>query len=347
MNLDNQLQKHNIKKILAILIALAVLVFLMISGAALGSSSLSIHEVVNTLFGKGTELSNQVVLNIRFPRVIAAVLGGLALSASGSAIQTVIRNPLGSPYTLGFSAAAAFGAALIIVIIGAGTLTNVQHKPYIITISAFIFSMLCALLITGFARWKGTAPVTLVMAGIILTSLFSSATSLLQYVSSETELASIVSWMFGDLGKATWNKCMIQLLLTIPPYLFFIYNAWNYNALNAGDESASSLGIKVNKLRLFTVLLAALCASVTVAFYGIIAFVGLVVPHITRWLIGNNEQFVIFASGIIGAIFLLLSDIAARTIAAPIVIPVGIITSFIGAPFFLILLIRRTKKAFY
>jgi iron complex transport system permease protein len=338
------IQQHNSRKLLVIILSLIIVVLLMIIGLTLGSSSLSINEVMHTILGKGTETSRQVVVHIRLPRIMAALMGGLALSVSGSAIQTVIRNPLGSPYTLGLSAAAAFGAALAIVVIGAGTISNLESNPYIITLSAFVFSILCAVLITGFARWKGASPVTLVMAGIILTSLFASATSLMQYISSDTELASIVSWMFGDLGKATWSKIWIQAGLSVPAFIYFFMNSWNYNALNAGDEAAQSLGVRVNRIRLVTVMVASLCAAATVAFYGIIAFVGLVVPHITRWIIGNEEHFVITGSAIIGAGFLLLSDIVSRTIASPVVIPVGIITSFIGAPFFLILLIRRTSK---
>ena len=347
MAVNQQIQSYTTKRILIIGISLILLFTLILAGMAMGSTRIGGNEIISSLLGGGKQISRQILFNIRLPRLLSAIIAGLALSVSGSVIQTVIRNPLGSPYTLGLSAASAFGAAFAIVIIGAFTpgTSALSGSPYLITLSAFIFGMLCAFLITVFARWKGATPQTLVMAGIILGSLFSSATSLLQYVSSDVELSSVISWMFGDLGKATWEKTIIQTTITLPVLLYFIFNAFNYNSLNAGDEVAASLGVKVNRLRMVSVMLASLCAAVTVAFFGIIAFVGLVVPHITRWIVGYNERFVLVCSAIFGGIFLLLSDIISRTIIAPIVIPVGILTSFIGAPFFIFLLVRNIQKS--
>ena len=334
-------------RIIILVLGLVLLLALALAGITIGNSPLKLHDIVNTFLGKGTALSEQIIYQIRLPRLLAAIATGLALAVSGSAIQTVIRNPLGSPYTLGLSTAAAFGAAFAIVIIGAmtfkdtGFFSSLQQNPYILTLSAFVFSMICAGIIMGFARWHGATPVTLIMAGIILTSLFGSATSFLQYISDELELSMIISWMFGDLGKATWQKCLIQLAITLPAWIWFMLNSWNFNALNAGDEAATSLGVNTGRIRLFSIMAASVCTAVAVAFYGIIAFVGLVIPHITRWLLGNDEQYVILGSGILGGLFLLLSDIMARTLVAPIIIPVGILTSFVGAPFFLFLLIRN------
>jgi iron complex transport system permease protein len=348
MELD--IKRYTSIRILILILAFVLLLVLTGVGITIGSSSLSWHEIVNTFTGKGTLVSEQIIYRIRLPRVIAAIATGLALAVSGSAIQTVIRNPLGSPYTLGLSAAAAFGASFAIVILGAltsraaGLFASIGQNPYILTLSAFLFSMICAAIIMGFARWKGASPTTLIMAGIILTSLFGSATSFLQYLSDELELSMIISWMFGDLGKATWQKCLIQIVISLPAWFYFLFNSWNFNALNAGDEAAMSLGVKTGRIRLFAILVASLCTAVAVAFYGIIAFVGLVIPHITRWLLGNDEQYVILGAGLLGAVFLLLSDIMARTLVSPIVIPVGILTSFVGAPFFLFLLIRNIHQ---
>lgn len=342
MSAGHILSQYYARRMMILLAAFVLLLLLVLAGLAIGSSSLNLREIAGSLFGQSASTTSRIIWNIRFPRILSAVIAGMALSISGAGIQTVIRNPLGSPYTLGLSGAAAFGAAFAIVILGALSGENFGGNAYIITLSAFLFSILSALLITGFARWKGASPVTLIMAGIILTALFNAATSLLQYLSDDIELASIVSWMFGDLGKATWRKLIIQAAVTLPALGFFVLHSWNFNAMNTGDETAMSMGIRVNRLRMLTVMVAAVCSAVAVAFYGIIAFVGLVVPHIARWFLGNNEQFVIPGSALIGALFLLLSDIAARTLFAPVVLPVGIVTSFIGAPFFLYLLIRRT-----
>ncbi len=349
-NLKSEVKQFRTKQFFFLVLAILAMLFLALLGTSVGSSTLTLSEVINTVLGEGTVVSHQIVFNIRMPRVLAAIATGAALSVAGAVIQTVIRNPLGSPFTLGLSAASAFGAALAIVIGGAlGTgiaddWQGISQVPWMVTFSAFLFGMLCAFLITGFARWRGATPEILVMAGIILTSLFQSGTSLLQYLSTDVELASVISWMFGDMAKATWNKVVIQALVIIPSLVFFVFNAFNFNALNSGDEVAKSLGINVNRLRLTSILVASLCAAVATAFFGIIAFVGLIVPHVTRWIVGYNDRIVLISSTILGGIFLLLADIVSRTIMAPVVIPVGIVTSFVGAPFFLFLLVRRMRK---
>jgi iron complex transport system permease protein len=349
-NLQQELEKYHLKQVLFLVVAILLLIFLGIWGISKGSSQLAFIDIINTLRGKGDIISNQVVFYIRTPRVLAAIATGAALSVSGAVIQTVIRNPLGSPFTLGLSAASAFGAAFAIVVVGAlgtrmsGNWQGISEIPWLITLSAFLFGMLCALLITGFARWRGATPEILVMAGIILTSLFQSGTSLLQYISTDVELASVISWMFGDLSKATWDKVIVQTLVIVPAVIFFVFNAFNFNALNAGDEVAKSLGINVGRLRLVAIIVASLCAAVATAFFGIIAFVGLVIPHVTRWLVGYNDRIVLISSAILGGVFLLLADIVSRTIISPVMIPVGIVTSFVGAPFFLFLLVRKVTK---
>lgn len=342
------IHRINYKRSIILTGAAIALLLLMVAALSIGSSGISLRQMGLSVLSDEDVAVRQILFNIRFPRVLAAVLAGAALSVSGAVIQTVIRNPLGSPYTLGLSASSMFGAALAIVALGymaqMGMAQNLQHNPYIVTASAFVFGLLCALLITGFARWRGATPETLVMAGIILSALFGSATSLMQYVSNDVELAAIVSWMFGDLGKATTQNTYIVLFVVLPSMAYFLANTFNLSTLNAGDEVATSLGVKVNRLRMITVMVASLVTAVTVAFYGVIAFVGLIIPHVTRKLVGFNERPVIIGSAIFGALFLLASDLLARTLLAPVVIPVGIITSFVGAPFFLYLLFNRIKK---
>jgi iron complex transport system permease protein len=157
------------------------------------------------------------------------------------------------------------------------------------------------------------------------------------------QLASIIFWTFGDLGRVSWDEFYILVIVIIPGLIFFIYNRWNISAMNSGDETANSLGVNVEKLRIQMMLVASLTTAVSVSFFGIIAFVGLVVPHIVRRLVGNDERFLIPASALFGGSFLLISDIIARTIISPIVLPVGILTSFIGAPLFIYLLIKGRR----
>lgn len=336
------------KQHLLLLLILVLLLLLILPALALGSSDLGLREIATALLHGGDAGVQQIVLGIRLPRVLAALMAGAALSISGAVIQTVIRNPLGSPYTLGLSAASMFGAALAIVMLGhwarQAQLGMLANNPWLISASAFLFGLLCALFITGIARWRGASPETLIMAGIIISALFGSATSLLQYLSDDVELAAIVSWMFGDLGKATPQNVRIMALALLPALLWFLANTFPLSTLHAGDEVAASLGVRVNRLRMLSVVVASLITAVTVAFFGVIAFVGLIIPHITRRLLGFGEGVVLTGSALLGALFLLASDLLARTLVAPVVLPVGIITSFVGAPFFLYLLFHRLPK---
>ncbi len=326
-----------------------LLVICMLSGITLGSAEIRLKEVIYTLFSSGGDYY-QIIFNIRLPRVLTAGLAGMALSVSGAAMQGLLRNPLASPVSMGISHAAAFGAAFAIVVLGAGSVHStandavMMHNPYLIAICAFAGSMLSTSVILLIARYKDTTPETIILSGIICGSLFTAGFSSLQYFANDVQLSAIVFWMFGDLGKANWNDFLILLAVVIPSFLYFMKNRWNHHALSAGDETAISLGVHVNRIRIRGMIIASLMTSVAVSFFGVIAFVGLVVPHIVRRFTGNDERFLIPSSAIFGGMFLLLSDIVARKIIAPQVLPVGILTSFIGTPLFIYLLIKGFKR---
>jgi iron complex transport system permease protein len=315
-----------------------------------GVADIRLNDVWQLILGKGTGFASQVILNIRLPRVIGAILAGTALAVSGTVIQTLLRNPLASPDTLGISGAAAFGAAFAIVILGAGSAYSGSNdmamieNPYIVTLSAFIWSLAGVLIILVLSKYKGATPEIIILSGIILASLFSAGISAMQYFADNVQLASIVFWSFGDLGRASWDNLWILAVALIPILIFFFRQIWTYKSLQSGDEHARSLGVNVKKVRLMGMVAAALATAIVVSFFGVIAFVGLVVPHIIRRIIGNDEQFLIPASAIFGGFFLLLSDTLARTIIAPVILPVGILTSLVGAPLFLYLLIKGMNK---
>jgi iron complex transport system permease protein len=311
-----------------------------------GSADIGLADIYRLLKGEGTNFIYQIVWNIRLPRLIGAVLSGAALAVSGAVLQSLLRNPLASPYTLGISGASAFGASFAIVVLGAGSAyagsndLAAIHNPYIVAVSAFIWSLAGAGIIFLLSKYKGATPEIIILSGIIVSSLFGAGISAMQYFADNVQLASIVFWTFGDLGRASWDNLGILALLFLPAMLFFGWHVWTYKAMQSGDEHAQSLGIRVRNVRLSGMVCTALLTAIVVSFYGIIAFVGLVVPHIIRRMIGHDESFLLVASGIFGAFFLLLSDTLARTIIAPVVLPVGILTSFVGAPLFLFLLIR-------
>jgi iron complex transport system permease protein len=278
--------------------------------------------------------------------VLSAIVAGAGLSVAGAAMQSILRNPLGSPYTLGISHAAAFGAAFSVIVLGAGTVQSsaadavILDNPYIVTISAFSWALISTFVVLLLAKLRKASPATMILAGVALGSLFTAGYTAMQYFASETELASIVFWTFGDIGRATWRDFYIMLAAVVPSSAYFLRKSWDYDVLDSGDESAKGLGVDVEKLRLHGMLLSCLVTALIVSFVGIIGFVGLVVPHIIRRIIGGNERYLIPTSFVLGAVLLLASDTAARTIIAPMVLPVGILTSFLGAPLFIYLVVQ-------
>lgn len=327
------------------IMGLLVLV-LSILGLALGPSSISLSDIAALFSSAGDDIHRGIIMQIRLPRVLAGIVSGIALSISGVVMQSVLRNPLGSPFTLGISNSAAFGAAFAVIIFGAGNMQSSSSdavliaNPYLLTISAFFWSLTACFLILLVARRRRATPENMILTGIIASSLFTALTTALQYVADDVELAAIVFWTFGDLSKGGWNELIMQTVLLIPVMIYFYRNRWNYNALDSGDETARSLGVNIGRKRLAGMILSSLATAVVVSFYGIIAFVGLVVPHIVRRVIGSDERFLIPGAAIVGAAFMVGCDILARTIIAPMVLPVGILTSLVGAPLFIILLIR-------
>jgi len=315
-----------------------------------GSAELNPIQIIMTLLGKGDENSRVVIWNIRLPRILAAIIAGASLSVAGCVMQNILRNPLASPFTLGISQGAAFGAALAIVVLGAGSMQSraadavIISNPYIVTISAFTCSMAATMVILALAKHVGAKPEAMVLAGVALGSLFSAATTIIQYFAHDVQIAAIVFWTFGDLGRVTWNNVNIMFFLTITALLYFMLHRWDYNALDSGEETAKGLGVEVDKLRLIGMTLSSLITSVAVAFMGIIGFIGLVAPHMMRRIIGGDHRFLIPGATVMGSLLLLAADTLARTMVKPLTLPVGAITSFMGAPLFLYLLLSRVAK---
>ena len=349
-NTDAAYRNFLIKRRLFLLLVFILLIVFAIIGITFGSVHISLPDIFKVITGTATELNRQIIINIRLPRVLSAILAGMALSVAGAAMQSILRNPLGSPFTLGISNAAAFGAAVAVVIFGAGTMRSstsdavLINNPYLISICAFTASMGATIIILLVSKIRGANPETMILTGIMSGSLFMAGTTALQFFADDVEISAIVFWTFGDLGRAGWREFWVMLLVVVPTLFYFIHNRWNYNSLDVGDETASSLGVKVERVRIWGMLIASLSTAIAVSFFGIIAFVGLVVPHIVRSIIGTDERFLIPASALFGGLFLLISDTVARTIISPIVLPVGILTSFIGAPLFLFLLIHRKRR---
>ncbi|MFW6278637.1 MAG: FecCD family ABC transporter permease [Bacillota bacterium] len=276
------------------------------------------------------------------------IIAGLSLGASGTVMQSLLRNPLASPYTLGISSGSALGAGLAIVLGSVIFSPDImaRHGSWMIIMGAFVMGLVTIFMINIIATLQQGGASTLILAGVALSYLFSAGISLLKYISNNEQLQELTVWLMGGLYRAEWFDIIILTPLMMICLMFLLGLAWDINTLNAGEEVASNLGIDVQVLRKKGSVIVALLASSVIAFTGVIGFVGLVAPHICRMIFGNDNRFLIITSGLMGAIILVAADTIARLIISPTELPVGIITSLLGAPFFLYMLIKRRKEYF-
>lgn len=336
----------------AFLISLALMLTMaLVVAVSLGAARIPLLLVVKTLAGlETTRQIETIIWNIRLPQALSSIVAGAGLAVAGAAMQSILRNPLGSPFTLGISHAAAFGAALSVMILGGGIMTSnavgaVQiTNPYLTTASAFIFSIATSAVIVLIARLRGATPEVMVLTGVALGAFFTAGTMFLQFFADDVQLAAMVFWTFGDTARATWQELGYMAAITLAIASFFFANSWNYNAIDAGDETAKGLGVRVERVRMVGMMLASVLTAVIISFLGIIGFVGLVVPHMVRRIIGSDHRFLLPAAVLSGALLLLISDTAARLMLAPHVLPVSVLTAFMGAPVFLLLIIRGGRR---
>lgn len=330
------------------IISILVTIVIALIATSSGSLKIPIAEIIKTLMGRGELQSQMVIMNIRLPRVTAAVLVGATLAISGAVMQCVLQNPLASASTLGVSQGAAFGAALGIIVFGGGVVQSSSaatavaiNNPYIVTLCAFVCGSLSTVVVIVLSQFKkDLGPAGLILAGVALSSLFAGSSALLQYFADETKISSVVFWTFGNLGSAGWKELLILALIFFLALLYFMLNRWNYNAMESGADTAKSLGVNTRAVMIISMGICSLTAAVAVSFVGIISFVGLIAPHIMRRFIGNDYRYLIPCSASAGALLLILADTFARLAIAPVILPIGAITSFLGAPMFLYLLFR-------
>ncbi|SEG13375.1 iron complex transport system permease protein [Caloramator fervidus] len=338
------------RKKYVVIVLVAILFTLLFISLNLGSSKATLINLMAFFKGIKDESANLILWRIRLPRILAAIVAGAALSISGCIMQNNLKNPLASPFTLGVSNAAAFGANVAIILLDAGSTQSstkdavIINNPYLVSICAFVFSMFATLIVVKLAKLKFFSKEAIVLSGVALGSLFTAATTLLQYFAQDYQVAAAVFWTFGDLGRVSYKEILIMVVITLISYVYFYIHRWDYNALEASDDVAKSLGVEVEKLRLRSLLLVSLVTATAVSFVGVIGFIGLIASHIMRRIVGSDLRFLIPTSTILGSVILLLSDTLARTIISPIVLPVGVLTSFLGAPLFLYLLIKGEDK---
>ena len=327
--------QHIRQRLVVLIFLLGVVLLVAVYAVARGAYNIPMTDVLYAFLGKADKASNVVVANIRLPRVAAAIVCGWGLSLSGLCLQTLLRNPLSSPITLGINHGAAFGATAAIVLLGSSLIS--------VTAFAFAGGMTATLIILFLATFQRLSPAAIILAGVAMHSLFLSGIYLVQYIATETELAQVVFWTFGDVARSSWTEigCLTVTVFLIT--IFLIRFRWDLNAFSLGDESAKGLGVSVNRIRLTGLTLATVVAALATSFHGIIGFLGLIAPHTARRLVGDNHGLLIPFSAVLGALLLLVADTVGRLMIGSGALPVGVITSFLGAPLFLYLLAREYR----
>ena len=325
----------------AVLILLACAVVLAAFGCLMvGSSGMTVSACLDALLGRTGGTAARIIWGIRIPRLLAALIAGAGLSVSGLLMQTSLGNAMASPSTLGVSHAAVFGANLSIIAFAGGFL-----NPFAASLLAFLFAAASILLILGLCRLRAFSPNVVVLAGIALGSVWTAATTVLQFYATDVGLSAAVIWSFGDLGRATYHTDWIMLVVVTAGTVLSALLSWRYNALLSGGDAACSMGVNVPLLRFVSLLTASLMTAVCVSFLGVIGFVGIICPHSVKRLLGQDHRWSIPASALSGSLLLLLSDTLSRSLGRGSALPVGAITSLLGAPFFLILLFSRKEAS--
>jgi iron complex transport system permease protein len=350
---EQEVKEQHRKKLLRWTIALISLAVALLASAiiaiCIGSVSIPVDQVFAALFspdlwkvmtgGHASSTDNIIVLEIRLPRILVAALVGASLAVAGVAMQALFRNPMASPYILGLSSGGAFGAAIAIVL--GFSLVSGQ---FAIPIMAFIFTFLTLFLVYGISRTKFGVPVTtLLLAGIAVGAFFAALVSLIKYFSGD-KLADIVFWMMGGLWNSNWSLFWMALPFVLVGCLILLVLAREMNLLMLGESQALNLGVNVRQVRFIILIASSLVTAAAVSVSGVIGFVGLIIPHTLRIIMGPDNKILLPASIVGGAVFMIVTDTIARTIISPEELPVGIITALVGAPFFLYLLRARKRE---
>ena len=320
--------------LLAAMVALACLD--LVSGAA----RIDAHDVWQALVATAPvdPTVHAIVWQIRVPQALMALLVGAALGLAGAEMQTVLNNPLASPFTLGVSSAAALGAALTLIL---GWRIAGIPADYVLVFNAFALAVVCALMLDAVARRSHIGATAIVLFGIALVFTFNALLALVQLMANAADLQDLVFWMMGSLARSDWNKLgmlAVGLLLVFP---FSLRSAWQLTAMRFGDDRAASFGVNVQRVRRNALLRVSVLAALAVALVGVIGFVGLIAPHIARRLWGEDHRWYLPASACVGSVILIAASLASKSISDQMIMPVGIVTTLVGIPFFIVTLMRR------
>ena len=351
MNHILELEKKKRKNTAIILLMLAAVLVTGVVCLFVGSSNMTVRDAVNALLGGGSDAQSRIIWRIRIPRVLAAIIAGAGLSVAGLIMQTTLSNSMAAPSTLGVSNAAVFGANLSIIAFAGGFLStgnnlqsfDVGANPYATSVMAFVFATLSVLLILGLCTVRSFSPNVVVLSGMAIGAVWTAATTILQFYATDVGLSAAVVWSFGDLARASYAKDAIMAVVVLIGFVYFLCMAWKYNALLSGEATAKTMGVHVERLRFLSLLLASLITAVCVSFLGVIGFVGVICPHVTKKLLVQDHRVTLPASCLMGSLLLVLADTASRSIGSGTALPVGAITSLLGAPFFIAIIFGKKE----
>lgn len=339
--------RHKVERRSMLFIGLFFVVMLLMLIAELtnGASSIDPITSLRAAFGIGDPRVIATVRSIRLPRAVCAIISGAGLAVAGCVLQSALENPLASASTIGISQGAAFGATLAILVIApffTGSASGIGMG--VTALFAFAGAMVSAATVLLFSQLGGMRAESIVLVGVALSALFSGASTIMQYFADDVELSKIIFWEFGDLGRASWSQMGLMAGIGSACCIYFFANRWNYNALLNGGRVAGGLGVDVDRTRVLSVAIASLTSAVMISFVGLISFIGLIAPHIARRFVGDDYRFLLPSSLILGSAIMLASDLGARMILSPVILPIGALTSFMGAPLFMYLLWRGYKR---
>lgn len=309
---------------------------------SLGTADISFRDILGVIIEKILGINSSleeskkfIILNLRMPRIALAIIVGGSLALSGCVLQAIFKNPMADPYVTGTSAGALFGGSIALLLFRGNSIS--------LSISSFLGSLLSTFLIYNFSNKRGHLSITtMLLAGLVLSSLLGAIVQLIM-IFSKTELINIFTFTMGSFSGATWEGVFISFGVFLFAIIIYLFNYKELNLLSIGDENASGIGLNVNKTKKIFLVISALLTSVTVSFSGVIGFVGLIVPHFFRLILGNNHKELLPISVLGGSLLMLLCDNIARTVLPSSEFPVGIVTSILGAPLFLLLL-RKSKR---
>ncbi len=325
-NMSNKL------KLLIILISLVLLGVLIIVTIGIGSVSISVKEIIDTFLGHGNEINESIIMDMRLPRIIIAVFVGAGLSISGALLQSIMNNPLADPGITGVSS----GASLLAITV----MLYFPNLHGVLPLMAFLGAILACMMVFILSWDKGLNPMRVILSGVAVNAVFVGATSLLSILNSD-KIQGILLWINGSIAYKGWTEVKYLVPYSIIGIILSLLCAKGANLLALGDDVATNLGVNVTKTRFLVALVAVFLAGVSTSVVGIIGFIGLIVPHICRLILGYDYKYLIPMSAIMGGILLLLADTLARFVARPVELPVGILMAMLGGPFFLFLLRRR------